>query len=80
MAKLKTDFPRASNTISAIIHRVHCQSISELIKTIYEGNGAGRDRGAGVPAGWRPAIIPILAIPVSLIGTFAVMGGSVLDQ
>jgi hypothetical protein len=23
--------------------------------------------------GWRPAIIPIIAIPVSLVGTFAVM-------
>jgi len=30
-------------------------------------------RGAGVLQGWRPAIIPIVAIPVSLVGTFAAM-------
>ena len=33
----------------------------------------GRHRGARFPAGWRPAIIPIIAIPVSLVGTFAAM-------
>src|SRR4029077_17780996 len=49
------------------------QSISELIKTIYEAMILVVIVVLVFLQGWRPAIIPIIAIPVSLIGTLAVM-------
>ena len=49
------------------------QSVSELIKTIYEAMLLVVIVVLVFLQGWRPAIIPIVAIPVSLIGTFAAM-------
>src|SRR6201986_189099 len=49
------------------------QSISELIKTIYEAMALVVIVVLVFLQGWRPAIIPIVAIPVSLVGTFAAM-------
>jgi hydrophobe/amphiphile efflux-1 (HAE1) family protein len=49
------------------------QSVSELIKTIYEAVILVVLVVLLFLQGWRPAIIPIAAIPVSLVGTFAVM-------
>ena len=49
------------------------QSVSELIKTIYEAMVLVVIVVLVFLQGWRPAIIPIVAIPVSLVGTFAVM-------
>jgi multidrug efflux pump subunit AcrB len=49
------------------------QSVSELIKTIYEAMVLVVIVVLVFLQGWRPAIIPIVAIPVSLIGTFAAM-------
>src|SRR5260221_6640420 len=49
------------------------QSVSELIKTIYEAMVLVVIVVLVVLQGWRPAIIPIVAIPVSLVGTFAAM-------
>src|SRR2546429_6009865 len=49
------------------------QSVHELIKPIYEAMLLVVIVVLVFLQGWRPAIIPIIAIPVSLIGTFAVM-------
>ncbi|MDT3720684.1 multidrug efflux RND transporter permease subunit [Pseudomonas oryzihabitans] len=48
-------------------------SIHELVKTIYEAVVLVVLVVLVFLQGWRPSIVPILSIPVSLIGTFAVM-------
>jgi multidrug efflux pump len=48
-------------------------SIHELVKTIYEAMVLVVLVVVVFLQGWRPSIIPILAIPVSLVGTMAVM-------
>ena len=48
-------------------------SIHKVIETLarsHAAGGAGRD---AVPAEWRAAIIPIIAVPVSIIGTLAAL-------
>jgi len=49
------------------------ESVSELIKTIYEAIALVVLVILVFLQGWRPSVIPILAIPISLVGTFAVM-------
>jgi hydrophobe/amphiphile efflux-1 (HAE1) family protein len=74
MVKLKADFPRGLEyNIGYNPTEFIAQSVSELIKTIYEAMVLVVIVVLIFLQGWRPAIIPILAIPVSLIGTFAVM-------
>ena len=74
MAKLKTEFPKGLEyNIGYNPTEFIAQSVSELIKTIYEAMALVVIVVLVFLQGWRPAIIPILAIPVSLVGTFAVM-------
>ncbi|SDT19575.1 efflux RND transporter permease subunit [Bradyrhizobium canariense] len=74
MAKLKANFPRGLEyNIGYNPTEFIAQSISELIKTIYEAMVLVVIVVLVFLQGWRPAIIPIVAIPVSLVGTFAVM-------
>lgn len=74
MVKLKADFPRGLEyNIGYNPTEFIAQSVSELIKTIYEAMILVVIVVLVFLQGWRPAIIPIIAIPVSLIGTFAVM-------
>jgi hydrophobe/amphiphile efflux-1 (HAE1) family protein len=74
MAKMARDFPKgleydiAYNPTDFI-----AESVSELIKTIYEAVLIVIGVVIVFLQRWRAALIPILAIPVSLIGTFAVM-------
>src|SRR5438105_10377858 len=74
MTKLKASFPHGLdynigyNPTESIAPSVH-----ELIKTIYDAMALGVSVLLVFLQGWRPAIIPIIAIPVSLVGTFAVM-------
>ncbi|MFG1400234.1 efflux RND transporter permease subunit [Roseixanthobacter pseudopolyaromaticivorans] len=75
MAELKKDFPRGIDydigyNPTAFIG----DSIHELVKTIYEAMVLVVLVVVVFLQGWRPSIIPILAIPVSLVGTMAVMG------
>src|SRR6266851_3843122 len=73
MVKLKADFPRGLDyNIGYNPTEFIAQSVSELIKTIYEAMLLVVVVLVFLQ-GWRPAIIPIVAIPVSLVGTFAVM-------
>ncbi|MDB5603920.1 MAG: aminoglycoside/multidrug efflux system [Bradyrhizobium sp.] len=74
MVRLKADFPRGLEyNIGYNPTEFIAQSISELIKTIYEAMALVVIVVLVFLQGWRPAIIPIVAIPVSLVGTFAVM-------
>ena len=74
MVKLKANFPRGLDyNIGYNPTEFIAQSISELIKTIYEAMVLVVVVVLVFLQGWRPAIIPIVAIPVSLVGTFAAM-------
>ena len=74
MVKLKASFPKGLDyNIGYNPTEFIAQSVSELIKTIYEAMLLVVIVVLVFLQGWRPAIIPIIAIPVSLVGTFAVM-------
>jgi hydrophobe/amphiphile efflux-1 (HAE1) family protein len=74
MARLKTSFPKGLDyNIGYNPTEFIAQSIHELIKTIYEAMILVVIVVLVFLQGWRPAIIPIAAIPVSLVGTFAAM-------
>src|SRR5437016_3496640 len=74
MEKLKPGFPKGLDyNIGYNPTEFIAQSIQELIKTIYEAMLLVVIVVLVFLQGWRPAIIPIIAIPVSLVGTFAAM-------
>ncbi len=74
MARLKANFPKGLDyNIGYNPTEFIAQSIHELIKTIYEAMVLVVIVVLLFLQGWRPAIIPIAAIPVSLVGTFAAM-------
>jgi hydrophobe/amphiphile efflux-1 (HAE1) family protein len=74
MEKLKPGFPKGLDyNIGYNPTEFIAQSIHELIKTIYEAMLLVIIVVLVFLQGWRPAIIPIVAIPVSLVGTFAAM-------
>src|SRR5258707_511354 len=74
MVKLKASFPKGLDyNIGYNPTEFIAQSVHELIKTIYEAMLLVVIVVLVFLQGWRPAIIPIVAIPVSLVGTFAAM-------
>jgi hydrophobe/amphiphile efflux-1 (HAE1) family protein len=74
MVRLKANFPQGLDyNIGYNPTEFIAQSVSELIKTIYEAMALVVIVVLVFLQGWRPAIIPIVAIPVSLVGTFAAM-------
>ncbi|WP_024337006.1 efflux RND transporter permease subunit [Bradyrhizobium japonicum] len=74
MTRLKENFPKGLDyNIGYNPTEFIAQSVHELIKTIYEAMLLVVVVVLVFLQGWRPAIIPIIAIPVSLVGTFAVM-------
>jgi hydrophobe/amphiphile efflux-1 (HAE1) family protein len=74
MEKLKAGFPKGlAYNIGYNPTEFIARSIHELIKTIYEAMLLVVIVVLVFLQGWRPAIIPIAAIPVSLVGTFAAM-------
>ena len=74
MVRLKASFPKGLDyNIGYNPTEFIAQSIHELIKTIYEAMVLVVIVVLIFLQGWRPAIIPIAAIPVSLVGTFAAM-------
>src|ERR1700749_1221939 len=74
MVQLKQSFPKGLDyNIGYNPTEFIAQSVHELIKTIYEAMLLVVVVVLVFLQGWRPAIIPIIAIPVSLVGTFAVM-------
>src|SRR5207237_9824167 len=74
MVKLKASCPKGLDyNIGYNPTEFIAQSVHELIKTIYEAMALVVIVVLVFLQGWRPAIIPIIAIPVSLVGTFTVM-------
>ncbi len=74
MEELKKDFPKGiAYDIGYNPTGFIADSIHELVKTIYEAMVLVVIVVVVFLQGWRPSIIPILAIPVSLVGTMAVM-------
>jgi hydrophobe/amphiphile efflux-1 (HAE1) family protein len=74
MEELKKDFPKGiAYEIGYNPTGFIADSIHELVKTIYEAMVLVVIVVVVFLQGWRPSIIPILAIPVSLVGTMAVM-------
>ncbi|OSJ33811.1 hydrophobe/amphiphile efflux-1 family RND transporter [Bradyrhizobium japonicum] len=74
MTKLKESFPKGLDyNIGYNPTEFIAQSVHELIKTVYEAMALVVIVVLAFLQGWRPAMIPIIAIPVSLVGTFAVM-------
>ena len=74
MAELSKDFPKGIQyEIGYNPTGFIADSIHELVKTIYEAMVLVVVVVVVFLQGWRPSIIPILAIPVSLVGTMAVM-------
>ena len=74
MEKIGKDFPDGIEySIGYNPTAFIADSIGELGKTIYEAVILVVLVILVFLQGWRPSIIPILAIPVSLVGTFAVM-------
>jgi multidrug efflux pump len=74
MQALSKDFPEGIEySIGYNPTAFIADSIGELGKTIYEAVILVVLVILVFLQGWRPSIIPILAIPVSLVGTFAVM-------
>ncbi|GGC84191.1 efflux RND transporter permease subunit [Chelatococcus reniformis] len=74
MEELKRDFPAGMNYRIAYNPTVFIsQSVNEVYKTLFEAVILVVIVVLVFLQSWRTAIIPIIAIPVSLIGTFAVM-------
>ncbi len=74
METLKADFPKGIDyNIAYNPTEFIADSVSELVKTIYEAVILVVIVILVFLQGWRPSIIPILAIPVSLVGTLAAM-------
>jgi hydrophobe/amphiphile efflux-1 (HAE1) family protein len=74
MEKLKTRFPEGLEYNMVYDTVVFVQrSIDAVIKTLFEALLLVVIVVVVFLQNWRPAIIPLLAVPVSLIGTFAVM-------
>ncbi|MCU1760778.1 efflux RND transporter permease subunit [Pseudomonas sp. 14P_8.1_Bac3] len=74
MEALKQEFPKGIDySIAYNPTEFIADSVSELVKTIYEAVVLVVVVILIFLQGWRPSIIPILAIPISLIGTLAAM-------
>lgn len=76
MEKLKTHFPEGLDYTLVYDTVVFIQqSIDAVVKTLFEALLLVVVVVIVFLQNWRAAIIPLLAVPVSLIGTFAVMAG-----
>jgi multidrug efflux pump len=74
MNRLKTDFPEGLDYLLAYDTAVFVQkSIDAVVGTLFEATLLVSLVMLIFLQNWRSAIIPILTVPVSLIGTFAVM-------
>jgi hydrophobe/amphiphile efflux-1 (HAE1) family protein len=74
MAELQKEFPKGlAYNIAYNPTDFIAESVRELLKTVYEAILLVLIVVIVFLQRWRAAIIPIIAIPVSLVGTFAVM-------
>ncbi|PPD34157.1 MAG: hydrophobe/amphiphile efflux-1 family RND transporter [Methylomonas sp.] len=76
MEKLKKQFPQGVDYFLVYDTVVFVEkSIDAVVKTLFEAIGLVVLVIIIFLQNWRAAVIPLLAVPVSLIGTFAVMSG-----
>ena len=76
MEKLKQNFPEGMDYLLVYDTVVFVQqSIDAVVHTLFEALGLVVLVVVIFLQNWRATIIPLLAVPVSLIGTFAVMAG-----
>jgi len=76
MEKLKQNFPEGMDYLLVYDTVVFVQqSIDAVVHTLFEALGLVVLVIVIFLQNWRATIIPLLAVPVSLIGTFAVMAG-----
>ena len=74
LAELKQRFPQGVDyTIPYDTTKFVRDSMRDVIKTLFEGVGLVALVVLIFLQNWRAALVPLLAIPVSLIGTFAIM-------
>ncbi len=74
MAELKKRFPEGVDyEVPYDTTRFVRESIRDVIKTLFEGVGLVALVVLVFLQNWRTSLVPLVAIPVSLIGTFAVM-------
>jgi HAE1 family hydrophobic/amphiphilic exporter-1 len=74
MEEIKRDFPKGIDYRIAYNPTIFiAQSVDEVYKTLYEAIALVVIVVLVFLQSWRTALIPIIAIPVSLIGTFALM-------
>ncbi|MCG6156262.1 efflux RND transporter permease subunit [Rubinisphaera margarita] len=74
MAALNSDFPKGVEYAIAYNPTDYVEeSIAEVFDTLYITTALVVLTVFVFLHGWRPTIIPVIAIPISLIGTFAVM-------
>ena len=72
MDKLKHDFPAGLDyTVSLDTTRAVSAGIEEIVLTLFEAIGLVVLVVYVFLQGWRATLIPLLAVPVSLVGTFA---------
>ena len=72
MDELKQRFPADLDyAVSLDTTLAVSEGLKEILTTLVGGAGAGDARRLHFLQGWRAALIPMLAVPVSLIGTFA---------
>src|SRR5258708_6546701 len=75
MAEAKKDFPPGLDyTVVYNPTEFIQQSINEVVRTLFEAVGLVVCVVIAFLQTWRAAIIPVVAIPVSLVGCFLVMG------
>ena len=75
MAELKESFPKGMDykiPYDTTLFKVR-DSICDVVKTLFEGIGLVVLVVLIFLQSWRASLVPMLAIPVSLVGTFAVM-------
>ncbi len=74
MEKVKKNFPKGVNyKIAYNPTEFIAESVHEVYKTLFEAVGLVVIVVLVFLQSWRTALVPVIAIPVSLVGTFAVM-------
>ncbi len=73
MAKWEDRFPQGMEAVLSLDTTVAVQEgMDEIVKTLFEAMALVMIVVFIFLQGWRPTIIPLIAVPVSLIGTFAI--------
>ena len=73
MAEAKQRFPADMDFVVSLDQTLSVtEGLNDIVKTLFEALAAGRHRRIRFLQGWRATLIPLCAVPVSLLGTFVV--------